>query len=131
MRKWNMVPLLLLLPIIASVSGCLAVAAGAAAGAGGYAYYRGSGEKSYPYDVARVHSAVVEMLKAEGASIYRDEAGSTSARNEATLADGTKIKITMETDGPSVTRVSMRIGFWGDSDRTAYFFEKLDKRLGY
>jgi hypothetical protein len=39
------------------------------------------------------------------------------------------VKIDLVTVGDNVTKVRMRIGWWGDKERSEFIFDKIDKRL--
>ena len=104
-------------------SGCLLVAAGAAAGgAAGYAYYQGKVTRAYSASVndtsAAVHSALAELgmpVEAE-----TPEAGSTFI--DSRTADGERVRLSVQAaagavpaDGP-LTEVSVRVGNIGFGD---------------
>jgi len=120
--------LLLVLPVVAVLSGCIVVAA-AGAGAAGVVWYRGAAEKSYPTGVIKTYDVTLEVLKANDIVVYEKGADATSGHIEGTLANGKKIKLDLSATGENVTKVKIRIGTWGDKDKTLFLFQKLDDRL--
>lgn len=118
---------LLVVAMALSLSGCILLVAGAAAG--GVVYIKGVAEKTYPHSVENVYNATLAGLKDANIGIYSKGYDATSGSIEAVLADGKKVKITLKAEGDSVTKIGIRIGTWGDKDRSMYIFEKIDKRL--
>ena len=121
--------LLILLTLAVAASGCWIVLAGAA-GATGVYYMNGVAEKSYPYAVEKTYDGVLAALKDGEITPYQKGFDATSGTIEATLADGKKLKIELKAMGDNVTRVRLRIGTFGDKDRSAEILAKIDKRLG-
>ncbi|HEV3261181.1 MAG TPA: DUF3568 family protein [Gemmataceae bacterium] len=113
-------------------SGCLVVAAGAAAGgAAGYAYYKGKVTRAYSASFndtsAAVHSALTELgMPVEGET---PEAGSTLIHSRT--ADSERVRISVETTGSAtlpgspLTEVSVRVGNVGFGD------EAVSERILY
>jgi len=111
-------------------AGCLAVAAGVAAGgAAGYAYYAGKEEHAYPASFAdtwrATHTALVEL----GMPVTSEEQHNGEGTIESRTADDDKVHISLESvksaipaEG-TVTEVSIRVRWFGDkpvSDRILY-----------
>ena len=122
------------LALVASASllagGCIALVAGAAAGAGGYVYVRGEGKQNFPHDVETVFNAsVITLEKDMQISIWSKAHDMTVGTIDATRADGNKVKIRLKSTGEGVTEVRVRVGTIGDKDWTQLFFEKLKARL--
>lgn len=110
------------------LSGC-AVAAGAGAATAGVLYVKGAYQKSYPVTVAQAYNASLAMLEADKIPVFQKEVGTTIASIEATLSDGKKLRMAFKATGANTTEVTIRIGTFGDSNRSNYFFGQLDKRL--
>jgi hypothetical protein len=113
--------------VAVALSGCIVLAAGAAAG--GVMYFKGEAEKTYPHSVEKVFNAAVAGLKDANISIYSKGYDSTSGKIEAVLADGKDLKINLRAEGENVTKVKLRIGTFGDRDRSMFIYEKIDKHL--
>jgi hypothetical protein len=125
-RKIAVTILLLVIPGL--LSGCLAVAAAGGATAG-VLYVKGAYQKTYPVAVEQAYNASLAMLDADKTPVYSKEVGNTIGAIEATLSDGKKLKMSFKATGASTTEVTIRIGTFGDKDRSNYFFSQLDKRL--
>ena len=119
--------ILVILPLVVSLSGCIAAAV--AAGATGVYYIKGAAEKTYPYDVEKVYNATLAALADADIQAYQKSADATVAKIEATLADGKRLIIDVETAATGMSKVRIRIGTFGDKDRSQFIFSKIDKRL--
>ena len=119
--------LAVLVPVVVSLSGCILLAVGA--GATGVVWWKGEASKSYPYAVEKTYNAAVKALEANNIVIYSKGADATSGKIEATLADGKKLKINLAPESEGVTKVKVRIGTWGDKDRSLFIFGEIEKRL--
>jgi len=119
---------IMLLAVSGVLSGC-AVAAGADAATAGVLYVKGAYQKTYPVTVTQAYNASLAMLEADKIPVYQKEIGTTIASIEATLTDGKKLRMSFKATGASTTEITIRIGTFGDSNRSNYFFDQLDKRL--
>lgn len=115
--------------VVATVAGCWFAAAGAA-GAGGVYYAGGKASSYYNAPVARAHDAMIATLRQENVNLYLDQSGPAMAKIEGTLPDGKKLKVSIVNKGVDVSQVSLRIGFWGDRDRSTYFLTKFNQQMG-
>jgi hypothetical protein len=120
-------------------AGCLVVAAGAAAGGGAAAtalYLRGSLYREYPANqddaFAAVHAALAE-LQMPTTREEKDPKG--QAYFETRTGDGTTVRVYLATrlspvpaEGP-VTRVSVRVGSFGDDAVSTRVLDQVDRRL--
>jgi hypothetical protein len=129
------VVLLLAAGLALANAGCLVVAAGAgAAGAGavGYAYLRGQFYRDYPADLpntaAAVHTALTELqmpIDAEDQTSFESRTG-----------DGNKVRIRLEPQTAAIpaegtsTRVSVRVGSFGDEDVARRILDQIGTHLG-
>ncbi len=119
---------LLMLSLVVSVGGCWFLV-GAGAATGGVLYVKGAAQKSYPVNVEKAYNAVLAVLAEDKIAPYKKEVAPTVASVEATLADGKEIKWSLKASGADTTEVTLRIGTFGDKDRSNYFFQKLDKQI--
>jgi hypothetical protein len=129
--RWRVRPLHLALGLLALANGgCLAVAAGVAAGgAAGYAYYAGKVDRAYPASFADTWAATRTALAELGMPIVSEERHATDGTIESRTADDDKVHISLETaksqipaEG-TVTDVSIRVRLFGDkpvSERILY-----------
>jgi hypothetical protein len=116
-------------------SGCLAVAAGTAAVAGGtagYVYYKGSIPQDFRASFPDAWNATLAALRDLGMPLVHNEAGAESGSIESRNADNETVSISLETQTSKVpveekiTRVSVRVGVWGDRQ----FSERLLAQIG-
>jgi hypothetical protein len=96
--------------------GCTAllIGAGAVAGGAGVIWYKGKLQDTIPAPVSRVHQAVKAGLKDLKINITEDRADSLTAKVRAVLADGKKVWIDAESTSPSITKLTIRVGYLGD-----------------
>jgi hypothetical protein len=129
-RKWVGAAYLVLAVATLANSGCLLVAAGAAAGgAAGYAYVQGNVSHTYNADLANTRAAVHSALNDLGMPVEKEEQDAAGAFIQTRLADGDPVKIHLETlasripaEGP-LTEVGVRVATFGDhpmSERIHY-----------
>lgn len=129
--RWRVRPLYLAVGLLALVNGgCLAVAAGVAAGgAAGYAYYAGKVDRAYPASFpdtwAAAHTALAEL----GMPVVSEERHNMDGTIESRTADDDKVHISLETAKSAipaegtVTDVTIRVRLFGDkpvSERILY-----------
>ncbi len=118
---------LFLLPLVGLFAGCIVAAA--AAGAGGVFYIKGVAKKTYAHPVRQTFDASVSALKSAGVVITMQNADATSGKIEGVFADGDKMKMEFKALGEGTTEVQLRIGTFGDKDRSQFIYSEVDKRL--
>jgi hypothetical protein len=129
----------LVLAALALVNGgCLVVAAGAAAGgaaAVGYAVWKGRMYRDYAASLPNTQAAVVAALADLQFPVVNQSAADGETYVESQLADKTKVKIYLDplpsrvpADGP-VTRVSIRVGTFGDEDLTRRLLDQVGSHV--
>jgi hypothetical protein len=117
-------------------TGCLLVAAGAAAGgaAAGYAYYNGRLYRDYPAGMGDTLVAVRGALADLQFPLLSEESGAAPFLLTRTT-DGSKIRICLETVASrvpvegTVTRVSIRVATFGDEAVSARILDQVARRL--
>lgn len=123
----------ILLPVLCAslmLQGCVALVAGAGAGAGTVAYIRGELQTTYAAPLGRTWDAAVGALKDLAITVKttkKDELGGTI---DAARADGTAVKIALESVGPGTTSVKIRVGIFGDEEASKAINRKIADRLG-
>jgi hypothetical protein len=138
MRCMKAVKLFLILPrLLAALSlagmvilqsGCLVIAAGAA-GAGTVAYIRGEldatlGNK-YDAVVQATNGAITQLQFVK----VGDKKDALSAELTARTAEDKKVQITIKTVADNLTKVEIRVGFWGDETMSRTILDKIKSNL--
>lgn len=114
---------------IVAASGCLAVAAGAAAGAGTYAYMQGEMNTTMEAPLDRVWAATQRAVEQLQFDIESDAIDALQGRMTVRRADGTRIRIRLEQETGSLTDVSVRVGVFGDEARSRLILDKIRENL--
>jgi hypothetical protein len=132
-----LVPLLVVAGLALAQTGCLVVAAGAAAGAAatGYVYYKGCLSRAYPANIEYALSATRTSLQELQFPLITEEAKDGSAYLASKTADGTNVRIWLEmvpsripSDG-NLTRVSVRVGAFGDEAVSMRILDQIGAHL--
>lgn len=110
-------------------AGCLALAAGGAAGAAGYAYMHGEKAKVYSAPVQTVASATDQSLADLGITVNDRKIDSLEAKFWAKTATGKKVRIALKPKGQG-TVVEVRVGTFGNEDASELIYRQLTSRLG-
>jgi hypothetical protein len=114
---------------IAAASGCLALAAGAAAGVGTYAYVRGELTTSYDATLDRTWEAAQRAVDQLGFAVKERAKDATAARLIATDAEGKDIKLALKPQGLRITEVRVRVGVFGDESKSRLILDRIQSNL--
>jgi hypothetical protein len=113
-------------------SGCLAVAAGCAAGgAAGYAYYQGRVARDYPAAFDPTWAAANGALADLGMPVIHTERNGDTASIESRTSEGQKVSILLDVQpprapsDPPLTRVSARVAVFGDQGFSKRYLEQV------
>ncbi len=136
---WARRILLVMAAALAAVqAGCLLVAAGVASGAAatGYCYYKGRYYREYPAALGDALAAARTALTELQFPVLSEEAKNGSAFVASRTADGSAIRIYLDTvesrvpaDGPALTRVSVRVGAFGDEEVSKRILDQVSLHL--
>jgi len=110
------------------VSGCVAAAA-AAGGAGGYAWSRGKLSFTTPHNIASCHTATISALAELGIKVTADTTDSLSGKIKGVTKTGEDVAVDLEPQSQSVTKIDVRVGFWGNETEARIIADKINKRL--
>jgi hypothetical protein len=117
-------------------TGCLVAALGAAAagGAAGYAYYKGKVLRDYPAEFEDTWTATQGALNDLALPLMSLEHGNGRGELGSRTADGPNVDVTVEAlaGGPEsrfLTRVSVRVGVFGDRHMSEQFLDQVQFRL--
>ena len=115
--------------MVVSTSGCFALVVGAAAGAGGVIWAKGSLVKELGAPIDRAHKAGVSALKKMELPVIVDRKDTLTAKLESKFADGTNVWIDMDSLTSKTTKVSVRVGAIGDQVRSQQIMDMIQKYL--
>lgn len=120
--------LALLIPL--PLAGCIALAAGAAAGYGAYEYQDGLYTVSVPGTLDAAIRATRAALDQSGAAITAHEREATQALFRIRTADQRNAEITLARGySGDFTRVSIRFGLFGDKPRSQQLVARIKENL--
>ncbi len=113
------------------LQGCVAAAlvGGAAAGAGGVAYARGDLEAITDQNVETLHKACLAALDEMNIPVTSSERDVLEGRIIARGVDDKKITIKMKYQEPQVTKLWIRVGTFGDRDKSDAIYASVRKHL--
>jgi hypothetical protein len=110
-----------------TAGGCLLAAAGA--GAGGAVYVMGDVEEVLSAPTEKVAKASVKALEALKLTVVSEAASALEGKVIGWTSDDKKITITMKREGDKSTKISIRIGTFGDEARSLQILDEIKKRL--
>ncbi|MEX2218954.1 MAG: DUF3568 family protein [Phycisphaerales bacterium] len=114
---------------LATAGGCLALAAGAAAGVGTYAYVKGEASNTFEASLDRTHAAAVRAMEDLGFPLESDSRDALEARVAARQADNTRVTINLQSLGENLTEVKVRVGTFGDESESRLIMDKIRENL--
>jgi len=120
---------LLVLPLMATGCSWLILTGGAAAGAGALVWSHGRLEETIGEPIDRVHRAARSALADFKATLQEDRLEGPSGVLDGSLPDGRRVQLKTKLAGEKATRISIRVGFWGDRDVSLQVLEQLKKHL--
>jgi hypothetical protein len=114
-------------------SGCLAVAAGVAGGALGYAYYQGNVRQVFPANFDDTFTATRAALADLNLPVESEEMKPFYGVVRCHATDGTPLKIVVvgqaNTETGPATQVGVRVGQFGDHSLSARILDQIGSRL--
>ena len=124
---------LLVVPVLFVITSCAAplipLAAGAGAGAGGYAWYKGEMVRNFEKPMGAAYAASLKAVKSMGLAINKKTKGPFEARVESTLADGKGVFIKIKKLSSKTSEVAIRVGAFGDEQKSSHIMRQIEKRL--
>ena len=109
-------------------SGCIAVAAAAAGGAG-VAYVMGEFEGTLEATPPAVVKAARKALDSLDIEVVSHESSGVDGRVEGKTALAKKVVITVEREGEKTSKVGIRVDRWGDEALSRDIYERIKTRL--
>jgi hypothetical protein len=127
MEKNKVVLVVLLVLTAAVVQGCVVAAVGA--GAGTVAYLRGDLEVVESKDINAVYAATKKALDELGYKVTKDAKDALEAEIVARDAGDDKITIVLKKTAADATKVSIRVGTFGDETKSQLIYGKIRDNL--
>jgi len=120
----------ILVGISCVLSGCLAAAAGgAAAGAGGYAWATGKLSFTTSHSINECHNATISALQDLGITVLSDRTDNLSGRIKGETATGDPVAVDLEPQAQGITKVDVRVGFWGNHTHSVRIADAIKRHL--
>ena len=115
---------------ILSSAGCVPLLVGAAAGVGGVTYVKGALEKNFDHSVKEVHRATLKGLKDLKMFVREEKNDVHSTFIKAEFDDGKRVKIHINALTERSSKITIRIGVFGDETKSQILLNAIQKRLG-
>ncbi len=122
-----------LIGLVVIASGCEALvigSAGAALGGAGILYYRGRAEKVYAVPLERCYDATLIAVKGLGYGLEKKALDKKSGKVVAEGVKSKKITIKMTALAPESTKLTVRVGVFGDQRKSQEIIDEIDQALG-
>ena len=116
--------------VLVLTSGCivLGLAAAGATGAGVMAYNKGDFEATEPVPIEQAMTAVDKTITDMGMSVIKQDKDALTGYVRAKSSFGT-VRYKLASKGPSLTKISIRVGTFGDEEYQAHIYSKLKANL--
>lgn len=109
--------------------GCVPLIIGAAAGAGGLGYIKGALIENIDEPVNKINKATVAALGEFGVFVIVDELNKHSSYIRAEYKDGRNIQVNIDALTEYVSKITIRIGVFGDQDESMMILKAIEKRM--
>jgi len=112
------------------VSGCaVALVAGAAGGAGGYAWASGKLSFSTDHNIDECHNATISALSELRIKVTGDTTDKLIGRVKGVTATNKEVTIDLEPQSIHVTKIDIRVGFWGNETQSTMIADAIKRHL--
>lgn len=128
MRKEQVCLTVLLVSTALLLAGCWVVVAGAGA-AGTVAYLKGDLEAVEPSNLDAVYTATAEALEQLGLHPIEDRKDALSALITTRDAQDQKITIKLRRTTSETTKISIRVGIFGNETKSRLIYQKIHDNL--
>ncbi len=129
-KRWKQAVLLVALAV--QISGCaeaVLVGVGAAGGAGAVLWTKGRMKEEFDISFSKVHTATLAALKDLDLPIKGDKKKGLKAKIESQFPDGKFVWIGIRAVTESSSKITVRVGVFGDKSRSQKIFEAIHRRL--
>jgi hypothetical protein len=118
----------LLVALSVAVWGC-AAAAGAAAGVGTYAWTQGKLTFDTPNTVSASQNATLAAFNDLGIKLTGQETSKLGGKIKGITDTGEEVTVDLEPKGAEVTKIDIRVGFFGDRGKSEKIADTIRKHL--
>jgi hypothetical protein len=129
MNRRLLITISVLIVVSMMTSGCVFLLAGAATGAGGYAWAQGKLTFTTSHTVTQCHDAAISTLKSLEVYISSDQTDKLAGRIRGKTATGDPVTIDLEPQEGNVTKVDIRVGYIGDKIQSQKIADDIRRRL--
>jgi len=119
----------ILIGAVITTSGCVALLIGAAAGAGGVAWVKGSLEQNFDNTVDQLHRASLSGLRDIKCATRSDQIRKHLAKIEFEFDDGQKGTINLKALTERSAKLKIRVGILGDETKSHIVLNAILKHL--
>ncbi len=128
-KKYLLLGLLGIIPLLNIGCVAAAVGGGVAAGAGTVAYITGELKATEGYSVPVVWKATEKAVNELQLAVIDKYSDVVAGRLEAFTADNKKVRINLKRIGDNITEVTIRIGTFGDEELSRFILSKIERHL--
>ena len=121
--------LVVLLFATLTAQGCVPLVLGAAAGAGGMSYIKGSVEKNIEHSIEDIHEATLKALKKLDIFVLDDDITRHEATFKAEYPNGKKVEVVVEALTERSSKIKVRVGILGDQDKGVTILNAILRHL--
>ena len=114
---------------VATTQGCVPLLIGAAAGAGGIAYIKGTLEKNFDKPVDEMHRAGLSGLKSLDMTISEDKTTQHEALIAAKDKENKKITVKIEALTEKASKIRIRVGVFGDQEKSLMVLNAIQRKM--
>jgi hypothetical protein len=112
------------------VTGCVAaLAIGAAGGAGGYAWASGKLSFTTPHGINECHDATLAALSDLKIKLISDQTDRLAGKIKGQTATGESVAVDLEPQAPNITKIDVRVGFWGNKTQSTMIADGIKRHL--
>jgi hypothetical protein len=110
-------------------SGCVAFVAGAAGGAGGYAWASGKLSFTTEHSIGESHDATVAALKDLDIAITGDQTDKLAGKVKGVTPTNDAVTVDLEPQASNITKIDIRVGFWGNKAESTKIADAIKRHL--
>lgn len=128
MRKQQLILVSMLIGTAVLVQGCIIAAVGAGA-AGTIAYVKGDLESVQSYNIDTVYQATLDAMNDLDLPVLSKTKDALTAEVVARDAQDKKVTIKLKAATEETTKLSIRIGTFGDKTKSQLIYDKIQENL--